>query len=150
MVLGPVLQSTLPREGSLVQLTVDQPFTDSLGGHQRIQISVLYYRWRTESFQKISSGFLGILAMISAVGEERKTSYTEKTTQMISPKRAQPLQIDATMTKEIYKIIEPRLRLGGGLRSDQRLVFSEDKKARRSLQMKSRGDDGVWRVVGKV
>lgn len=41
--LGPVLQTTSPRDGGLVQLTLDEPFTDSLGGRQRLQVGILYY-----------------------------------------------------------------------------------------------------------
>ncbi|PMD17100.1 hypothetical protein NA56DRAFT_662420 [Hyaloscypha hepaticicola] len=55
-----LLTESSPRAGSLVQLTLDEPFTDNLGGHQCLQISVLYYRWRTEEFLKVSSAFLGI------------------------------------------------------------------------------------------
>ncbi|KAL9045429.1 MAG: hypothetical protein Q9214_001521 [Letrouitia sp. 1 TL-2023] len=143
--LGPVLQSTSPRDGSLVQLTVDEPFTDRLGGRQRIQISILYYRWRTESFRKVSSGFLGILAMISAVGKQEKTHETPKTQTM----REQPLQIDAAVVKEIYEIIEPHPWLGK-LKSDQKLIFAQDMKAHISLQTILRGDDGVWRDTAKA
>ncbi|MCJ1455275.1 hypothetical protein MMC28_005629 [Mycoblastus sanguinarius] len=143
--LGPVLQSTSPRDGSLVQLTVDEPCMDRLGGHQRIQISILYYRWRTENFRKVSSGFLGILAMISAVGKQKK-KYDTLPTQTV---REQPLQIDAAAAREIYKIIEPHLWLRK-LGNDQNLIFAQDRKARISLQMKRRDDDGIWRDTGKA
>lgn len=143
--LRPVLQSTSPLGGSLVQLTVDEPFTDSLGGHQRIQISILYYRWRTETFRKVSAGFLGILAMISAVGEPKKADQTSPT----QVAREQSLQIDAAIGREIYKLIEPHLRLRkpGG---DQHLIVAQDKKARISHQVKRRDDDGIWRDTGKA
>lgn len=144
--LGPVLQGTSPQAGSIIQITLDEPFTDKLGGHQRIQISILYYRWRTGSFQKVSSGFLGILAMISAVGQAKKM-YDPPPMQTIA--REQPLQIDAAAAKEIYRIIEPQLwrsRYG----DDQNLVFAKDKKARVSRQMKRRDDDGVWRDSDKA
>ena len=141
--LKPVLQNTSPRDGSLVQMTVDEPFVDRLGGHQRIQISILYYRWRTESFRKVSSGFLGILAMISAVGKKAKTCDNLKTpTTRATP--LTPLQVDATTAKEIYKIVEPHL-WPIELKSNQGLTFARHRKARISLQMKCRGDDGKWR-----
>ena len=143
--LGPVLQRTSPRDGSLVQLTVDEPFMDRLCGHQRIQISILYYRWRTENFRKVSSGFLGILAMISAVGKVKKIYDTSSA----QAAREQPLQIGAAAAKEIYKIIEPHLWLRK-LGNDQNLIFTQDKKARISLQMKRRDDDGIWRDTGKA
>ena len=143
--LAPVLQNTSPRDGSLVQLTVDEPFIDRLGGHQRIQISILYYRWRTEEFRKVSSGFLGILALISAVGKPEKT-YDTLTTQTT---HEQPLQIDAAVAREVYKIIEPHLWLGKP-RDHQNMTFAQDGKARVSLQTKSRGDDGIWRDTSKA
>ena len=147
--LGPVMQSISPRDGGLTQLTVDEPFVDRLGGHQRIQISILYYRWRTENFRKVSSGFLGILAMISAVGNP--VGKLEKTHDTLTTRtrREQPLHIDAAVAREIYKIIEPHLWLGK-LRSDQKLVFAQDRKARISHQTIRRGDDGIWRDIGKV
>lgn len=143
--LGPVLQNTSPRDGNLVQLTVDEPFIDRLGGHQRVQISILYYRWRTEEFRKVSSGFLGILALIGAVGEQEKMHDTLTT---LSP-RERPLQIDAAVAREIFKVIEPHLWLGKP-RGDRNLTFARDRKARISLQTKSRGDDGVWRDTTKA
>ena len=79
---------------------------DRLGGHQRIQISVLYYRWRTENFRKLSPGFLGILAMIGAVGKQKEIVYDTLPAQTA---REQQLQIDAAAAREIYKIIEPDL-----------------------------------------
>jgi len=145
--LGPVLQSTSPRDGSLVQLTVDEPFMDRLGGHQRIQISILYYRWRTENFRKVSSGFLGILAMISAVGKQKKTYDTLPTQTARKQLREQPLQIDAAAAREIYKIIEPHLWLRK-LGNDQNFMFAQDRKARTSHQIIRRGDDGIWRDTG--
>ena len=147
--LEPVLQSTSPRDGSLVQLTVDKPFIDELGGNQRIQISILYYRWRTESFRKVSSGFLGILAMISAVGKQG-IEYNPLPTQTTNKQlREQPLQIDATTAREVYKIIEPRLWLRK-LGDDQNLTFARNRKARISHQMKRKDDDGMWKDIGKA
>ena len=118
---------------------------DRLGGHQRIQISILYYRWRTEEFRKVSSGFLGILALISAVGKHEKIydTLTMQTT------HERPLQIDAAVAREIYKIIEPHLWLGKP-RGEEKLTSAQDRKARVSLQRKSRGDDGIWRDTGKA
>ena len=139
-----MLQSTSPRDGSLVQLTVDEPCIDSLCGHQRIQISILHYPWRTESFRKVSSGLLGVLAMTSAVGIQHQVHDSIP----MQTVREQPLQIDATAAKEIYRIVEPHLRLTK-LGNDQRLILTEDKKARISRQLKRRDDDGIWRDAGK-
>jgi hypothetical protein len=63
---------TTPQDGHLVQSSMDEVYTDKLGGRQRVQICVLHYRWRTEDFRKVSSGFLGILAVLSAIGEDRE------------------------------------------------------------------------------
>lgn len=143
--LSPVLQNTSPRDGSLVQLTLDEPFTDRLDGHQRVQISILYYRWRTESFKKVSAGFLGILAMISAVREPKQVDETIP----LQIARQPPLQLDAAAAREIYKIIEPHLR-ARKLKIDQLLVVAQDKKARVSHQIKRRDDDGIWRDTNKA
>lgn len=55
-----LLSSTSPRPGNLVQVTMDELSTDRLGGRQRLQISVLYFKWRTEEFRTVSSGWVSI------------------------------------------------------------------------------------------
>ena len=147
--LEPVLLETSPSDGGLVQVTVDEALTDRLGGHRRVQISILYYRWRTENFRKVSSGFLGIVALISAVGSKQKEIHSALPTPQTAP-REQPLQIDAAAAKEIFRIIEPHLWLRKLGNFDQDLIPAQDRKARVSRQMKRRDDDGVWIDSGKA
>ena len=143
--LGSVLNSTSPHVGSLVQITVDEPFVDRLGGHQQIQVSILYYPWKTAEFRKVSSGFLGILALITAIGKQ-DTVLDRLSTQTTH----QPtLQIDKAMREKIYSIIEPHLLLGKP-RPVQETRLAQDKKTRVSLQSKSREDDGVWKDTGEA
>ncbi|KAK3687872.1 hypothetical protein B0T22DRAFT_439454 [Podospora appendiculata] len=60
-------RSTNPMPGCLVNLIWDQDCVDELGGRQRLHISVLYFLWKTDEFRAVSAGFLGILAMLSAI-----------------------------------------------------------------------------------
>ena len=130
---------TTPRDGHLVQISVDEVYTDRLGGQQRIQISVLHYRWRTESFRKVSSGFLGILAMVSAIGKEKELRSVKVTQRP----REQLLEIDPATATKIYKLIEPNLWLRK-VESEQSRVYAQDRKARVSRQIVSRDENG-WR-----
>jgi hypothetical protein len=135
-----LLTESSPNEGSLVQLTLDEPFTDRLGGHQCLQLSVLYYRWRTEEFRKVSSGFLGILVMISAVGGQEDTD--DPPIQMIQ--REPPLQMDAVTIKKIYKEIEPHMWLSL-INVDQESKEFDGRKKNMSRHLMSRDNDGTWR-----
>lgn len=140
--MKPLLASTKPRPGNVVQLTWDEPFTDELGGQQRVQISVLYFRWHTEEFRKVSSGFLGVLAMVSAVDRHGEPYEPPP----LKVRRNQPLQMDAVSMKQIYDEIAPHMRLKP-IESDRDSARFGGSKKTLSRQLKFRDDDGVWRTV---
>ncbi|KAI9801966.1 MAG: hypothetical protein M1825_003021 [Sarcosagium campestre] len=149
-------QLTTPGDGQLGQVSLDQLYTDRLGGRQRIQISVLHYRWRTEEFRKVSAGFLGILAMVSAVGqqgenegkvesEERNELSSAITTMIARRQRQLPLKVDPATAVEICRIVEPHLQLRN-IEEEQAQVYEEDKGARRTLQVLARDEHG-WKDI---
>jgi hypothetical protein len=141
--LEPVLARTQPRPGNVVQLTWDEPFTDALGGMQRVQVSVLYFRWRTEEFREVSAGFLGILAMTSAVDMRPRLEN------LPPPRKARhdpPLQMDATAMRKIYDDIAPHMRLRP-MDSHLDMILSGGSKKSVSRQLRFRDDDGVWKTV---
>ncbi|KAI9697884.1 MAG: hypothetical protein M1820_007671 [Bogoriella megaspora] len=129
-----------PKDGHLVQCSMDEVYTDILGGQQRIQISVLHYRWRTEEFRKVSSGFLGILAMVSAIGKKKEPGCVK-----VMPRRLreQPLEIDLATAIEIYRLIERNLWLRN-LEGEQGRVYRQDDKGRAFRKIMSRDENG-WR-----
>ncbi|KAL1791777.1 hypothetical protein ACET3X_009528 [Alternaria dauci] len=141
--MAALLASTKPKPGNVAQLTWDEPFTDALGGRQRVQISVLYFRWKNEEFRKVSSGFLGILAMISAIGPQDATNELSPT---IQPKRPRPLQMDSATTKAIYNVVAPHLRRNqvDSYQASRKVTPGDNVQSR---QLRFRGDDGVWRDV---
>ena len=138
-----LLASTNPRPGTVVQLTWDEPFTDELGGQQRVQISVLYFRWQTEEFRKVSAGFLGILAMISAVDMHSEPHEPPP----LKVQRDQPLQMDADALKKIYDEVAPHMRLKP-MDSDRDSARFDGSKKTLSRQLKFRDGGGVWRTPG--
>jgi hypothetical protein len=140
-----LLANTKPKAGNVAQLTWDEPFTDALGGRQRVQISVLYFRWKTEEFRKVSSGFLGILAMISAIGPPDATNILSPTVQ---PRRPRPLQMDPATKKAIYDEIAPYMRRNQ-LESYQSSANVTTYDKSQSQQLRVRSDDGVWKDVRK-
>lgn len=136
----PALANTNPRPGAIVELTWDNTFTDELGGRQRVQISVLYFQWRTEEFRKVSSGFLGILAILSAV-DLSGTRYEPPSAKVM---QNQPLEIDATAAKRIYDEIAPHMRLKPMEGNGDFAKLSGSKKIS-SRQLRYRDNEGVWR-----
>ncbi|KAG9187004.1 hypothetical protein G6011_10112 [Alternaria panax] len=139
----PLLASTKPKAGNVTQLTWDEPFTDALGGRQRVQISVLYFRWKTEEFRKVSSGFLGILAMICATGPQDGTNVLSP---MVEPRRPRPLQMDPATTKRIYDEIAPYIRRNQ-LETYKACTNVTPFDKGQSRQLRVRGDDGIWKDV---
>lgn len=135
-----LLAESSPKAGSLVQLTLDEPFTDNLSRHQCLQISVLYYRCRTEEFLKVSSAFLGILVMIRAVGGKEDTD--DPPIQVIQ--REPSLQIDAATIKKIYKEIESHTWLSL-INVDQGSREFDGRKKNMSRHLMSRDDNGMWK-----
>jgi hypothetical protein len=140
--MAPLLANANPEPGNVVQLTWDEPFTDALGGLQRIQISLLYFRWRTEEFRKVSSGFLGILAMVCAA-ETQEKPYVRPAP--LQHHRGRPLEIDPAMKKKIYDEIAPHIRLRP-MEGYQSPVETKGAMKEQSRQLRFRGDDGVWRT----
>ena len=136
------IQNTSPHNGVLTQLTVDETCIDTLYGRQRILISVLCYHWRTEAFRKVSLGFVGILAMVGAIGDDEKTNDAPLTWTAREP----PLAMDATVAREIYKLIEPNLVMKK-LGNDQIVPRNQDARARVSRQLRSMGDEGKWKEL---
>ncbi|KAF5970433.1 Armadillo-like helical [Fusarium coicis] len=138
-----VIQSTNPKPGSMVQLTWDDHFTDELKGQQRTQISIVYFRWKTEEFRKVSSGFIGILAMVSAVDVFARPYEPPPVTEA---QREEPLQIAAVTMKKIYDELAPHMRLLSSNIEQDSSRFTGPKKVV-SRQLKFRDDDGVWRTA---
>lgn len=138
-----LLATTRPKPGSMVQLTWDGPYTDELGGQQRVQITVLYFRWHTEEFRKVSAGFMGIVAMISAVDVYAKP-YEPPTLRKVP--HDPPLQMDAAAMQAIYNELAPHMRLLSKGGSQDPGILAGPKKTI-SRQLKFRDDDGVWRTV---
>jgi hypothetical protein len=140
--MAPLLANRNPKPGTVVQLTWDEPFIDALGGLQRVQISVLYFRWRTEEFRRVSSGFLGILAMVCAAETQEKPYVQPASVQL---QRGPALQIESVMRKKIYDKLAPHIRLRPMERHQPPQEAMEVKKGQ-SRQLKIRGDDGIWRT----
>ncbi|SCV45320.1 uncharacterized protein FFB14_08587 [Fusarium fujikuroi] len=140
--IKPVVGSANPKPGSMIQLTWDDQFTDELKGQQRTQISVIYFRWKTEEFRKVSSGFIGILAMVSAVDGFARP---DEPPPFIKTQREEPLHIDAAAMEKIYNEIKPHLRLLSANTEQDSSRFTGPKKVV-SRQLMFRDDDGVWRT----
>jgi hypothetical protein len=135
-----LLANSRPKRGNLIQLDCDEPFTDELGGLQRVHITILYFGWRSEEFRKISSGFLGILTTINAMGTA-EMPYR----QPVKIRHNALLQIDSVMKKKIYDEIAPQIHT----RWMEKFRESGGNMAIRkgeSRQVRYRGDDGVWRT----
>ena len=141
--MKPLLATTRPKPGSMVQLTWDNPYTDDLGGQQRVQITLIYFRWRTEEFRKVSAGFIGIVAMISAVDACAKP-FEPPTTRGIP--HDPPLQMDSAVMQAIYDELAPHMRLLSKGGSQDSGILARPKRTV-SRQLKFRDDDGVWRTV---
>lgn len=124
----------------MVHVTWDQAYTDSLGGNQRVQVSVLYYRWKTEDFRKVSAGFLGVSAMVSAVDVD---GTPWKPPQLKADPRRDRLTILPGFEKEIYAQLAPHLRLpiSGSDGDSQR--FKGPKRIL-SRQLKYMDEFGTW------
>ncbi|KAK1757013.1 hypothetical protein QBC47DRAFT_174298 [Echria macrotheca] len=136
---------TSPMPGHLMSIAWEQDYEDELGGRQRLQVSVLYFRWKTEEFRAVSAGFLGILAMLSAVdvrGEAYKPPPLLK-----EPQRGDPaMRMDGPTAKDIRDELQPLLRFHIGTANHDQARFSGRKKYL-SRQLRFKGDDGVWREV---
>lgn len=143
--MKPLLAKINPRPGHMIQLTWDEPFTDELGGQQRVQISVLYFRWRTDEFRKVSSGVLGILAMLSAV--DRQGEQYEPPPLKI--RRDLPLQMDKASMKKIYDEVAPYMR-SKPMESDRDSARLSGSTKVISRQLKFMDDDRIWRSVDIV
>ena len=141
----PLFPSAKIKPGEAFQLTWDEPFTDALGNIQRVQISVLHFRWKTEEFRKVSSGFLGILAMIRAAETQGKVYVQPPPVQV---RRDQPLQINSVMRKKIYDAVAPHIRFKPTEPTEiyQAPARMDGTQKGQSRQLKFRGDDGVWRT----
>lgn len=124
----------------MVQLTWDEEYKDELGGRQRVQISVMYFRWRTEEFRKVSAGFLGILAAVNAVGKPVQLPTSQL---WAEPRHDQPLQVDAATAKQIYEELAPFMRLKP-TPPDQDSERFKGPKRFTSRQVRFRGEDGIW------
>ncbi|KAF4993325.1 hypothetical protein FDECE_13440 [Fusarium decemcellulare] len=138
--IKPVLASTNPKPGSMVQLTWDEALTDELGGQQRVQISVIYFRWQTDEFRKVSAGFIGIIAMVSAVDFAAKPYEPPPVAEMRSE---QPLQMDAAALKAIYDELAPHMGFLSVKSDEDSGRFTGPKKFL-SRQLRFRDDNGVW------
>ncbi|PVH72133.1 hypothetical protein DL98DRAFT_611829 [Cadophora sp. DSE1049] len=132
-----------PKPGNMLQVIWDEPFIDDLGGQQRIQICVLYFRWKTEEFSKVSSGMLSILVMVTAVGplvEQRDTTPVKARLEI-------PLQLEAAQMKKIYDETGAYQQLKERSAQDlvQHLAKPGGINLSQSRQLMWRGDDGIWR-----
>lgn len=139
--IKPVVNSTSPKPGTMIQLTWDDHLTDELGGQQRAQISIMYFRWKTEGFRKVSSGFIGILAMVSAVNVSAEPYEPPPLTEM---HRGEPLLMDAAAMKKIYDELAPHMKLLSANNEQDSGRFTGPKKVI-SRQLKFRDKDGIWR-----
>lgn len=141
--MKPLLATTKPKPGSMVQLTWDDPYTDELGGKQRVQITAIYFRWRTEEFRKVSAGFIGIVAMISAVDNHGKPYEPPP---LRKTPHDPPLQMDAAAMQAIYDELAPHMRLlSKGCSQDSGILARPKRSISRQLQF--RDEYGVWRTV---
>jgi hypothetical protein len=136
-----LLSDTNPPPGNVVQINLDEPFTDKLGGRQRVMISVLYFGWRTEEFRTISAGFLGIVAMVGTIRMDGIHSEPPPVRVNHDP----PMQIDSAAMLKIYSEIAPHMRLKPMIHQES--VELAGPKKSQSRQLKFRDDDGVWRTV---
>jgi hypothetical protein len=80
--------------------------------------------------------------MISAVETHGKLYIQPSPVQL---RRDQILQIDSATRKKIYNVIAPYIRLRSmeGYQASERITGTKNK----SRQLKSRGDDAIWRTL---
>ena len=97
-----------------------------------------------DEFRKVSAGFFGVLAMLSAIDVHCELYEPP----IFHTRRDQPLQIDEDALEKIHNGIVPHMRLTPMYSHQDSAQFGGSKKTL-SRQLKSRDDDGVWhtRVV---